>query len=175
LASISCDDGDSDLPSTGNVSAATATFNIEAGEIVTCQFNLVIIQPEPPELSCVCPFEGSWSVSNLAGAMVCTGAVSLTVPFPANSAQGELQISDDCETIFGTDFQGDTADITLHRQPSCAYQGVVGAEQEGIPMELEFSVAVETEEFLTGSIYSQISQQGMTCITNRPFEMRFNN
>ena len=178
LQRISCDDADSAAPSTGNVGANTATFNIEAGEKVTCQFQLKAVEPEepePPGLSCICPLEGSWSVLNLPGAMVCTGTASLTVPFPANNGQGELQIRDNCETLFGTDFQADTADVTVRRQPDCAYAGVVGGEQGGMPMQLEFTMVVENEEFITGRIYNQITQQGTTCTTTRPFEMRFNN
>jgi hypothetical protein len=178
LQRISCDDTDSAVPSSGNVGANTATFNIEAGEKVTCRFHLKAVEPEepePPGLSCICPLEGSWSVSNLPGAMVCTGAISLTVPFPANNGQGELQIRDDCETLFGTDFQADTADVTLRRQPNCVYTGVVGGEQGGMPMQLEFTMVVENEEYIAGSIYNQITQQGATCTTTRPFEMRFNN
>src|SRR6185503_6015301 len=38
LTSISCDDGSSTVGSTGNVSTRTATFNVEAGETVTCTF-----------------------------------------------------------------------------------------------------------------------------------------
>ena len=152
LQRISCNYTDSAAPSSGNVGANTATFNIEAGEKVTCRFYLKAVEPEepePPGLSCICPLEGSWSVSNLPGAMVCTGAVSLTVPFPANNGQGELQIRDDCETLFGTDFQADTADVTVHRQPNCVYTGVVGGEQGGIPMQLEFTMVVENEDFIT--------------------------
>jgi hypothetical protein len=179
LESISCDDADSAVPSTGDVSTLTATFNIEPGEKVTCRFTLKAAEPseleESPGASCICPLEGSWSVSNLPGAMVCTGSFNMSVPFPANNSQGALEISDDCETIFGTDFQSDTADVTLHRQPDCTYAGVVGGEQDGIPMQLEFTMAVENEKFLTGKIYSQVTQQGATCTINRPFEMRFNN
>ena len=38
LDSISCDDEASPLPSTGDVPTQTATFNVENGEKVTCQF-----------------------------------------------------------------------------------------------------------------------------------------
>ena len=174
---ILCDDTDSATPSTGNVAALTVTFNIDAGETVTCRFKLTAVtedESEPPGLSCLCPLEGEWLISNLPGAMVCTGAISLTVPFPAHSSQGELQISDDCKTIFGTDFQSDTADVSLSRQPDCGYAGVVGGEQGGIPMQLHFTMQVETEESLTGLIYNQITQQGATCTTTRPFTMQFN-
>jgi hypothetical protein len=38
LISISCDDGASPQPSFGDVSAATATFRLDPGEVVTCTF-----------------------------------------------------------------------------------------------------------------------------------------
>ena len=38
LQSISCDDGSSSTPSTGNVATSTATFNLDPGEHVTCTF-----------------------------------------------------------------------------------------------------------------------------------------
>lgn len=36
---VQCDDGGSAIPSTGDVPTATATYNVEAGESVTCVFN----------------------------------------------------------------------------------------------------------------------------------------
>ncbi len=48
LQSIACDDADSASPSTGNVDTLTATFNIEAGEKVSCRFKLTAAElPEP--------------------------------------------------------------------------------------------------------------------------------
>ena len=177
LQRISCDDADSDAPSLGNLATNSATFNIEAGEKVTCRFHLAALAAEDtqtPGLSCTCPLQGSWSVSNLPGAMVCTGALSMTVPIPASSGQGHLEVRDDCNTLFGTDFQSDTADVTVHRQPNCVYTGVVGGEQGGIPMQLEFTMVVQDEKYITGGIYNQTTQQGATCVTTRPFAMRFN-
>ena len=46
LVSISCDDGGSASPSTGDLATRTATFNVEPGEVVTCVFtNAKMIHP----------------------------------------------------------------------------------------------------------------------------------
>jgi uncharacterized repeat protein (TIGR01451 family) len=41
LTSITCDDGQSQAPSTGSLGTRTATFNVDAGETVTCTFTNV--------------------------------------------------------------------------------------------------------------------------------------
>ena len=170
---ISCDDTDSAAPSTGNVGANTATFNIEAGEKVTCRFHLKAVEPEepePPGLSCICPLEGSWSVSNLPGTMVCTGTAGFTLPLAASTQTGTLGVYNGCQSLQITNFDDDYADVPMQRVPGeCGYKGVA----EGVPMENRFNLDVQNEEFLIGSLRMEIVQQGTTCIMTRDFEVRF--
>ncbi len=168
LESISCDDEESSLSSTGNVLTQTATFNVEDGETVTCQFKFV-------DSACLCPREGSWTVTNLPGVMVCTGAFNMSIPLPPGTQTGTLEIRDGCQTVFATDFSDDTADLTMHRVAGCAYEGTVGGSQDGIPMEIHFTWHLQDEEFITGELHSQVNQGGATCEMSRSFEMRFNN
>jgi hypothetical protein len=168
LESIACDDEESPSPSTGNMSTQTATFNIEDGETVTCRFKLV-------DSACLCPREGSWTVTNLPGVMACTGAFNMSIPLPPGTETGTLEIRDGCQTLFATDFSDDTADLTMHRVAGCAYEGTVGGSQDGIPMVIHFTWHVQNEEFITGNLHSQVNQSGATCTMSRPFEMRFNN
>ena len=167
LVSIACDDQNSTSPSVGDVATQTATFNIEDGETVTCQFKLSVAP-------CLCPREGSWTVSHLPGSMTCTGALNMAFPLLAASTDtGTLEMRDGCQTIFATDFSEETADTTMHRVAGCGYEGVVGGEEGGIPMQIHFTWDVQNEEFITGILYSQVNEQGAICTVSRGFELRF--
>ncbi|MEZ5277075.1 MAG: hypothetical protein R3F07_11895 [Opitutaceae bacterium] len=166
LQTITCDDGESPGPSTGDVPAGTVTFNVEEGETVTSTFTFTAHD-------CICPREGSWTITNLPGAMVCTGAFNMTVPLPPDTATGKLIFQDGCDTILGTDFSRDTADLVMHRVADCTYEGTVGGSQDGIPMEIHFTWRVQNEEYITGELHSQVNQSGATCTMSRTFEMRF--
>jgi len=164
LESIMCDDQTSAEPSTGDVSTKSANFNVEDGETVTCQFKLTASD-------CLCPRAGSWTASNLPGLMVCTGTANLTLPLLPSTQTGTLEVRDGCQTLFATDFAEDTADITMHRLPGCGYEGTA----QGVPMVIRFTWDVHDEEFMTGNLYSEVIQQGTTCVMTREIEMRFNN
>jgi len=174
LQRISCDDTESAAPSSGNVGTNSATFNIEAGEKVTCRFHLKAVEPEepePPGLSCICPRAGSWTASNLPGTMVCTGTTGFTLPLAASTQTGTLGVSNGCQSLQITNFDDDYADVPMQRVPGeCGYVGVA----EGVPMENRFNLDVQNEEFLIGSLRMKVVQQGTTCIMTRDFEVRFN-
>jgi len=91
----------------------------------------------------------------------------------ASTDTGTLEMRDGCQTIFATDFSEETADITMHRVAGCGYEGVVGGEEGGIPMQIHFTWDVQNEEFITGILYSQVNEQGAICTVSRGFELRF--
>ena len=166
VTGVTCDDGRSAAPSVGDAMARTATFRVEAGETVTCVFTLAAS-------ACVCPREGAWAVSNLPGSMVCTGAVSMTAPLAPGTERGRLEVRDGCATVVATGMGEGTAPITMRRGAGCAYRGTVGGERDGIPMEIHFTWTVEDPSFITGELSSEVSQQGMTCVMSRAYELRF--
>jgi hypothetical protein len=213
LVSVSCDDGDSAVPSNGQLAVGGATFNVEADEAVTCVFLYrsqelagSATQPgapgapygsggaapgggsgvpspglpgggegEPgdcdePELV---PKAGRWKVSNFAGRMVCGSMINM--PLKASEEAGMLEIRECGWTVIGTGLAEDTAPLTMRAVDATSgrYTGSVGGEQDGIPMTIDFTWQLNSDESIVGELQSQVTQQGMTCNMTRPFELRF--
>ena len=177
LTEISCDDGESAEPSTGDVPGHKATFQIEAGETVTCVFEFSLEelgeQAYQGEPACVCPKEGPWKVANHTGEMDCTGSFSINRPLKSSRSSGTFEIRDDCETIIASGLSDDEATIEMHRVPGCGYKGSVGGSQDGIPMIIEFTWEVHSSERITGDLQSTFSKSGMTCKMSRDYELQF--
>jgi hypothetical protein len=131
-----------------------------------------IVEPEacqPPDLV---PREGVWMVSNLPGTMTC-GA--MTLPLTPSQEPGTLMLRDCGWTVVGSGFSEDTADLimTASDQSGTRYTGTVGDIQDGIPMRIDFEWSLQTDSRITGSLHSEVSQQGMTCVMARDYEMNF--
>ena len=174
LAAIGCDDLTSSRRSTGDVGASRATFEVEAGETVTCTFLLSIpstAAPPPLPISCTCPKEGRWNVVNHPGSMACTGAVTMTMPLAPSRGQGTLKIQDGCDSILASGMSDGDADILMRLAPDCGYVGTVGGSQDGIPMTIEFRWKVESSKRITGDLGSTVARSGMTCRMSRTYEL----
>ncbi len=167
LTAISCDDRSSQRRSEGDVPTKAATFNVEAGETVTCTFQLAI------RMACTCPDEGRWKVANHTGSMACTGAMSMTLPLIASRSQGTLKANETCDTIVADGMSEDEADVVMHLQRNCSYVGTVGGSRDGIPMTIEFKWNVESERRITGDLTSNVSTNGMTCRMSRTYELDY--
>ncbi len=123
------------------------------------------------EGSCVCPKEGPWTINNLPGQMSCTGAANITMPLTPSTQRGTLTIQNGCNTIIGESLSEDDATLVMQRLPGCGYQGTIGGSQGGIPMTIEFNWTVNSETSISGDLYSQASEQGMTCTMTRNYNM----
>lgn len=167
VTGISCDDRSSQRRSDGDVRAKVATFNVEAGETVTCTFQLGI------RTACTCPMEGRWSVVNHTGSMACTGVMSMALPLKASRGQGTLDPNEDCDTIVASGMSEGEADVVMHVAPDCSYVGTVGGSRDGIPMTIEFRWNVEDTKRITGDLKSNVSTNGMTCRMSRTYELDF--
>ncbi|TDR23484.1 prealbumin-like fold domain-containing protein [Marinicella litoralis] len=197
LTSISCDDDSSASPSIGDVASGRATFNLDNSETVTCVFIYTKddVDNGPGDdggddgdgddggnddgdndgdddlVSCICPKEGSWRVSNLPGKMVCTGVMSMTVPLAPSRDTGVIEKSNSCRTLTASGLSEDEATIEFNRTANCNYIGTVGGSHEGIPMEIDFTLNVADESSMSGKLHSVVSQQGMTCTMSRNYTM----
>jgi len=163
LVDIRCDDP----ASSGDLAGAKANFAIQPGKTVTCVFALAVSS------ACLCPKEGTWNVNNLPGQMVCTGAMSMTLPLAPSSGAGTLKIEDDCATIVAAGLSEGEGTMTMRRNASCGYEGSFGGSHEGLPMTIDFVWTLASDDEIAGSLHSEVSQQGMTCIMTRDFEMNF--
>ena len=122
-------------------------------------------------VGCLCPRAGSWTASNYPGTMVCTGTVGFTLPLAASTQKGTLGVDNGCQSLQITNFDDEYADVPMQRVPGeCGYKG----EAEGVPLESRFTMDVQNEEFIIGSLRMEIDQQGTTCIMTRNFEVRYN-
>ena len=199
LTDVSCDDGSSASPSVGNVAEGSATFNLAANETVICQFKLTKSKDEsgPGDGGsgddgngdeggehhgesdsggiitgkCLCPQEGSWNVSNQTGQMACTGVVSMTMPLKASNEKGNIETSNNCDTLTASGLSEDEETIIFQRTADCGYKGTVGGEHEGIPMEIDFTLNVADKNNMSGSLHSVVDQSGMSCTMSRDYNM----
>ena len=195
LTGILCDDTEGDSPSSGEVASQSATFHIDNTEAVTCVFKFTQDdvddgsgsggsgggddgdggnddQSGDGNLTCVCPQQGTWEVSNLTGQMACTGVMSMTMPLKASQDSGTIVASNGCRTLTASGMSEDEATITFNRLPNCNYKGTVGGSHEGIPMEIDFTLNVTDERNMSGNLHSVVNQQGMTCTMSREYTMR---
>ena len=93
----------------------------------------------------------------------------MTLPLPASSQTGTLEVTDGCQSLVATKFSDEYADITLTRVPGCGFEG----SAQGTPMEILFTYEVQNEEIIKGSLNSVSQQQGTTCTMSRDFEVHF--
>lgn len=166
LKEIRCDDRGGTPRSSGDVAQKKAVFALDGGETVTCEFVF-------SAGSCVCPKEGKWTVTNHPGTMVCTGAMTMSVPLQPSTGSGTLETRDGCATVVAKGVAEDEATLEMHATDGCAYRGSVGGSQDGIPMTIEFTWNVADDERVTGNLKSSVSQRGMTCNMSRTYELRF--
>jgi hypothetical protein len=193
LVSITCDDTDSGAPSRGEIESRRATLHIEPRETVTCVFlyraaglaeDSSTAPPGVPggtpsaesvgcEAPALVPRAGSWDVSNFAGRMVCGSMINM--PLRPSQANGVLEIRDCGWTVVGTGLAEDTAPLTMHAVDASSgrYTGSVGGVQDGIPMTIDFTWQLNSEESIVGDLSSEVTQQGMTCRMSRTFELKY--
>jgi len=105
--------------------------------------------------------------------MVCTGAMSMTVPLKPSTQKGTIKVRDGCSTLVAEGLSEDEATIVMSASSGCGYEGSVGGSQDGIPMTIHFTWDVPNSEKITGDLRSEVSQQGMTCNMARTYELKY--
>ena len=99
----------------------------------------------------------------------------INMPLKASEEAGMLEIRECGWTVIGTGLAEDTAPLTMRAVDATSgrYTGSVGGVQDGIPMTIDFTWQLNSDESIVGELQSQVTQQGMTCNMSRPFELRF--
>jgi hypothetical protein len=125
------------------------------------------------EAPAMVPKAGKWNISNLPGRMVCGTMVNM--PLSPSQQTGTLEIQDCGWTVVGTPMAEGDAPLTMRAvdNSGSVYTGTVGGSQDGIPMTIEFTWNLNSEEWIVGDLKSSVTQQGMTCTMTRPFELRY--
>lgn len=119
------------------------------------------------------PKGGKWDISNLPGRMVCGSMINM--PLAPSQQTGTLTIQDCGWTVVGTPMAEGDAPLTMRAvdNSGSVYTGTVGGTQDGIPMTIEFTWNLNSDEWIVGDLKSSVTQQGMTCNMTRPFELRY--
>jgi hypothetical protein len=107
--------------------------------------------------------------------MVCIGPITINKELKPSQESGSIEVKDCGRTLVGTGLSDDTAPITMRavEDMNGRYIGSVGGVQDSIPMTIDFVFQLVTDEWITGYLKSEISQQGMTCNMSRPVELRY--
>jgi hypothetical protein len=119
------------------------------------------------------PKPGPWEVTNFAGQLDC-GAVALDIP-ASPPERGTIEVLDGGRTVVGRSLQEDEAPITLSADPEIIgrYTGAVGGTEQGIPVTINYSWQVVTDEYVVGYLTASFTDQGGTCTVYRSYELRY--
>jgi len=124
--------------------------------------------------TCACPKPGVWRVTNLDGWMECSALGVKRKLTGAGKNDGAIWIlNDDCSTIFSVAYEKEREDVLVHRGRECLYFGVAPGEEDGAEVIFDGAYKFETNEFLTGEFYLDMSGGGVECDGYRPFTAEF--
>ena len=112
-------------------------------------------------------------MNNLPGSMVCGSMINM--PLSPSREQGVLEVTDCGWTVIGTGMAEDTLPVTMRAVDASSgrYAGSVGGVQDGIPMTINFTWQLNSDEWIVGDLSSEVTQQGMTCRMSRSFELKY--
>lgn len=82
-------------------------------------------------------------------------------------------LNDDCSTIFSEAYEKQREDTIMDRGRDCLFFGVAPGEKDGAKVIFDGAYKVETDEFITGEYYMEMSSMGMECTGYSPFEIEF--
>jgi len=126
------------------------------------------------ESACACPRPGVWRVTNLDGWMECNVLGFKRKLKGAGKNDGAIWImNDDCSTIFSEAYEKEREDVLMDRGRECLFFGVAPGKEEGMEVIFDGAYKLETEEFITGEFYLEMSGLGTDCSGYRPFEIEF--
>jgi hypothetical protein len=124
--------------------------------------------------ACACPRAGVWRVKNLDGWMECNVLGIKRTLRGAGKNDGAIWIlNDECSTIFSEAYEKERENVIMDRGRDCLFFGVAPGEEEGAKVIFDGAYKLETEEFITGEYYMEMSSIGADCSGYRPFEIEF--
>jgi len=128
----------------------------------------------PPQSACACPRAGVWRVTNLEGWMECNVLGIKRKNSDPDRNDGAIWIlNDDCSTIFSEAYEKQREDVIMDRGKDCLFFGVAPGEKDGAQVIFDGAYKVETEEFITGEYFMEMSSAGIDCTGYSPFEIEF--
>lgn len=170
--------GNPDNPHTITISENALSVHLDHGDLVgACDSSQTdTVHESGPQPACACPREGVWRVKNLVGYMECNVlGIKRKIRAKGKNDGAIWVLSDDCSSIFTEAYEKEREDVIMHRGRDCLFFGSVMGEEEGAEVLFDGAYKVESEEFITGEFYLEMSAHGTTmkCEGYRPYEIEF--
>jgi hypothetical protein len=170
--------GNPDNAHTITISENALGAHLEHGDHVgACDTTGAIAGRESGDASqsaCKCPKAGVWRVTNREGWMECNVLGIKRKDKRADRNDGAIWIlNDDCSTIFSEAYEKQREDVLMERGRDCLFFGTAPGEKDGAQVIFDGAYKVETEEFITGEYYMEMSSAGMNCTGYSPFQIEF--
>lgn len=170
--------GNPDNAHTITISERAVEAHLDHGDQVgECESGTTVADGETgdqPDVPCACPRPGVWRVTNLDGWMECNALGIKRKLKGAGRNDGAIWIlNDDCSTIFAEAYEKDREDVILDRGRECIYFAVSPGEEDGAEVIFDGAYKLESEEFITGEYFMQMSGMGANCSGYRPFDIEF--
>jgi len=124
--------------------------------------------------ACACPRAGVWRVTNLEGWMECEPFGIKRTDKRADKNDGAIWIlNDDCSSIFSEAYEKQREDVLMDRGRDCLFFGTAPGKEDGAEVIFDGAYKVESEEFITGEYYMEMSSTGISCTGYSPFQIDF--
>jgi hypothetical protein len=82
-------------------------------------------------------------------------------------------LNDDCSTIFSEAYEKRREDVLMDRGRDCLFFGTAPGEEDGAEVIFDGAYKVETEEFITGEYFMEMSSTGVNCTGYSPFQIEY--
>jgi hypothetical protein len=82
-------------------------------------------------------------------------------------------LNDDCSTIFSEAYEKHREDVLMDRGRDCLFFGSAPGEEDGAEVIFDGAYKVETEEFITGEFFMEMSSTAVNCTGHSPFQAEF--
>ena len=126
------------------------------------------------ETACACPKPGVWRLKNLDGWMECNVLGIKRTLRGSDKNNGTIWIlNDDCSSTFMVAHEKEREDVLLDSGRDCLYFGFAAGEEQGAKALFDGAYKLESEEFMTGEFYLEMSSVGADCSGYRPFEAEY--
>lgn len=160
------------------ISENAVEAHLEHGDYLGACDPEVIIEIDDPgrptPSACTCPRAGVWRVTNLEGWMECNVLGIKRKNSDEDINDGAIWIlNDDCSTIFSEAYEKQREDVIMDRGRDCLFFGVAPGERDGAKAIFDGAYKVETEEFITGEYFMEMSGAGISCTGYSPFKIDF--
>ncbi len=170
--------GNPDNAHTITISEDALSAHLDHGDHVgACDSTEAVVGHEsghPTQSACKCPRAGVWRVTNLEGWMECNVLGIKRKDKRPDKNDGAIWIlNDECSTIFSEAYEKQREDVLMDRGRDCLFFGTAPGEEDGAQVIFDGAYKVESEEFITGEYYMEMSSTGVNCTGYSPFQIDF--